>query len=147
MKKCLHSDLSDGSVFSKDVVHLLRRDLVGQVTNVQHPVHLGRQSNLKNNNFCTFISQYLGVPRMGVGGRGGKGGSCPLDFQCVFWGVFSRLWMSKWVLVKFWVFAPIEYHAKIPPSPREFLLMPTSAFDDYVILLTVSWEVDIMGIG
>ena len=66
MNKCLHSDLSDGSVFSKDVVHLLRRDLVGQVTNVQHPVHLGGQSNLKNNKFVPSSLDTRGAKKGGL---------------------------------------------------------------------------------
>lgn len=43
----LHSDLSDGSVFTKNIVHLIGSDFIRQITNVQHTVHLWRQTNLE----------------------------------------------------------------------------------------------------
>lgn len=43
----LHSDLTDGSIFAENVVHFVGCDLVGQVSHIQHPIHLRRQSNLE----------------------------------------------------------------------------------------------------
>ena len=38
----LHSNLSDGSEFAKNVVHFFRCDFVGQISNVEHSVDLWR---------------------------------------------------------------------------------------------------------
>ena len=44
--KHLHSDLSNRSVFPKNIVHFLRCDLIRQVPNVQDPVDFWRQPDL-----------------------------------------------------------------------------------------------------
>ena len=45
--RSLRPDLSDWSIFPKDVIHLLGSDLVGKVPDVEDPVHLGRQTDLQ----------------------------------------------------------------------------------------------------
>lgn len=44
--KYSHSDLPDGPVLPKNVVHLLGRDFVRQVPDVQDPVDLRREPDL-----------------------------------------------------------------------------------------------------
>lgn len=43
----LHSDLPDGAVLAKYIVHFLARDLVRQITHVQDAIDLGGQTNLR----------------------------------------------------------------------------------------------------
>ncbi|RUS76510.1 hypothetical protein EGW08_015735, partial [Elysia chlorotica] len=56
----LHSDLSYSSIFSENVIHFFRSDLVRQVFHIQDPVHLWWQANLvlmKRRMIPTFIRQ------------------------------------------------------------------------------------------
>ena len=45
--KDLHPDLSDGSIFSEDIVHLFCGDLVWQISYIQDSVDFRRKPNLK----------------------------------------------------------------------------------------------------
>ena len=43
-----HSDLPDGPKLSEDVVHFFGGDFVGQIADIEHPVHLRRKTDLHN---------------------------------------------------------------------------------------------------
>ena len=51
----LHSNLSNGAVLPKDVVHLFSSDLVRQVFDVQDSIHFRWQPNLNDNNISTHV--------------------------------------------------------------------------------------------
>lgn len=46
-EKNLHSDLSDSSVFTKNIIHLFTCDFVRQVSDVQDSIHFRWQTNLE----------------------------------------------------------------------------------------------------
>jgi hypothetical protein len=51
------SDLTDCAVFPEDVVHLFRGDLEGQVSDIEYPVHLGRQANVRASSLSQVIHE------------------------------------------------------------------------------------------
>ncbi len=46
LRRCPEADLAEGAELAEDVVHLLARDLVGEVAHVEDAVHLGGEADL-----------------------------------------------------------------------------------------------------